>query len=251
MNQPVPPIFVRNLTKSFGPHVAVNNLSLEINQGEIFGFLGPNGAGKTTTIHMLMGFIRPTGGTCRICGLNCHADDENEVLGIRRKVGFVPDVVTFPDFLTGYELLEQAGHLHGLSRHNLRERIFGLLQEHDLTAAADQYPANYSLGMRRKLALAHAQIHNPEVFILDEPTNGLDPNAARDIKQWMVRTAAAGKTIFLSTHLLDMAERYCGRVGVIAKGTLQTVSAPADLKQTLQKESLEEVFFKITEGAEE
>ncbi|MBI4752227.1 MAG: ABC transporter ATP-binding protein [Acidobacteria bacterium] len=240
-------ISIYSLSKAYGTFKALEDLDLHIQPGEIFGFLGPNGAGKTTTINLLMGLIRPTSGTCAIGGFNPHSVEENEILSLRRIVGYVPDATHFPEYLTAYETLEMAGRMHGLSPASRADRLRTVIAQHGLEEVIHQYPTSYSLGMRRKLALAHAQIHDPKIYILDEPTNGLDPYAAREIKVWMTSMAEAGKTILLSTHLLDMAERYCHRVAILNKGRLITVAHPQELKRQLQEASLEDAFFKMTE----
>ena len=232
-----------SLSKVYGSFRAVNAISLEVQPGEIFGFLGPNGAGKTTTIRMLMGMLIPSQGQARILGLDCQKDR----VEVKRRVGYLPDNPVFQDYLRGVEILQFVGEMHGLSGQLLVERVTQLLEQFSLTDAAYEFAVNYSMGMKRKLGLACAQIHNPDVYILDEPTNGLDPIAQREVQNWILESARAGKTIFLSTHLLDMAEKLCHRVAIIHRGEILTVGSPQQLKDQLSAGgSLEEVFFAVT-----
>jgi len=236
-----------DLAKSFGEFVAVQGLSTRIDRGEVYGFLGPNGAGKTTTIRMLMGILVPTRGRAVIDGLDCHADR----VEVKRRVGYLPDIPTFYDFLRGREILEFVARMHGQNRADARMHAGGLLDDLGLGDATEEYAVNYSAGMKRKLALACALIHDPPVLILDEPTNGLDPRASRDVQERLRTSAAQGKTIFLSTHLLDMAERLCTRVGIIHKGELVAEGSIGDLKKKLVAGgSLEEIFLQVTEPDE-
>lgn len=240
----MPAIECNELTKDYGAFRALNRLSLQVAPGEIFGFLGPNGAGKTTTIRLLMGMLIPTSGTARVDGLDCHADRAE----VKRKVGYLPDNPTFPEYLRGREVLQFMGEMHGLQNDLLNDRIDQYLKQFVLTEAASDFAVNYSAGMKRKLALACAHLHDPQVYILDEPTNGLDPMATRDIQNWILSGARTGKTIFLSTHLLDMAEKLCSRVGIILRGELLAVDTPQKLKERLcPGGSLEEAFFRVTE----
>ena len=233
------------LGKRYGEFTAVRDLSLSIARGEVFGFLGPNGAGKTTTIRMLMGILVPSSGRARIEGLDCHRDGPE----VKRKVGYLPDAPAFYDFLRGREIVQFVAEMHGLSRPEAAARAGALLAEQGLADAAEEFASNYSTGMKKKLGLACALVHDPPVLILDEPTNGLDPRAQRDVQERLRSAAAAGKTVFLSTHLLDMAERVCTRVGIIHQGALVSSGPVSELCATLASgASLEEVFLKVTEG---
>jgi ABC-2 type transport system ATP-binding protein len=236
------------LSKTYGELTAVRDLDFRVEQGEVLGFLGPNGAGKTTTIRMMMGILVPTGGRVTIDGLDCQRDR----VAVKRRVGYLPDNPMFYDYLRGREILAFVGEMHGLSRREAQRRAAALLVDVALEDAAEEYAVNYSAGMKRKLALACALIHDPPVLVLDEPTNGLDPRAARDVQERLRVSAAQGKTIFLSTHLLNMAERLCSRVAIIDKGELVAVAPVRDLQETvLPGGSLEEVFLKVTQGEDE
>ncbi|HEY7553131.1 MAG TPA: ABC transporter ATP-binding protein [Hyphomicrobiaceae bacterium] len=235
------------LGKRYGEFVAVRDLTFSVASGEVFGFLGPNGAGKTTTIRMLMGILVPSSGRAAIDGLDCNLAR----VEVKRRVGYLPDAPIFYDFLRGREILEFVGEMHGQTRRDARANAVRLLDELALADAAEEYAVNYSTGMRKKLGLACALIHDPSVLILDEPTNGLDPRAAREVQDLLLGGAARGKTIFLSTHLLDMAERLCTRLGIIHKGELVAVGALDALRrEVVPGGTLEEVFLRATEAEE-
>jgi len=237
-------IDIEGLAKRYGDFAAVRDLTLSIGRGEVFGFLGPNGAGKTTTIRMLMGILVPSAGRARIDGLDCHRDGAE----VKRRVGYLPDAPAFYDFLRGREILQFVAEMHGLPRPEAARRTDALLQEQGLADAAEEFASNYSTGMKKKLGLACALVHDPPVLILDEPTNGLDPRAQRDVQERLRAASAAGKTVFLSTHLLDMAERLCTRVGIIHQGALVSVGPVGELRTTLAAGgTLEEVFLKMTD----
>jgi ABC-2 type transport system ATP-binding protein len=233
----------QGLSKQYGSFDAVHPLDLQISSGELFGFLGPNGAGKTTTIRMMMGLLVPSSGSVQIDGLDCHADNTE----VKRRIGYLPDNPIFYDYLRGHEILQFVGEMHGLPRAEAKQRTQRLLKEFSLDDASEEFAVNYSMGMKKKLALACALIHEPRVLILDEPINGLDPRAAREVNERLLQCAAQGMTIFVSTHLLDMAERLCSRVGIIhhgklvATGTLDQISAA-----TATNGSLEEIFLSLT-----
>ena len=236
------------VSKTYGDFTAVRKLALAVDRGEVFGFLGPNGAGKTTTIRMMMGILVPSDGRITIDGLDCQADR----VEVKRRVGYLPDNPIFYDYLRGREIVAFVGEMHGQPRDEAQRRTAALLVELALEDAAEEFAVNYSTGMKKKLGLACALVHDPAVLILDEPTNGLDPRASRHVQDRIRVSAAQGKTIFLSTHLLDMAERLCGRVGIIDKGDLVAVGPLKDLQDTLVPGgSLEEVFLKVTQADED
>jgi ABC-2 type transport system ATP-binding protein len=236
-------ISFHRLRKDYGGFTAVRDLTLDIGKGEVFGFLGPNGAGKTTTIRMMMGILVPTSGHVAIDGLDCQRDR----VEVKRRVGYLPDNPMFYDYLRGREILVFVAEMHGLARREAETRADRLLHDLRLEDAAEDYAVNYSTGMKKNLGLACALIHDPPVLVLDEPTNGLDPRAARDVQERLRLAAAQGKTIFLSTHLLDMAQRLCSRVGIIDRGDLVAAGPLAELQDKLVPGgSLEEVFLKVT-----
>jgi ABC-2 type transport system ATP-binding protein len=237
-------IELQGLAKRYGAFEAVRDLTLRVEQGEVFGFLGPNGAGKTTTIRMMMGILVPTSGRIEIAGFDAQAARTD----VNRRVGYLPDSPIFYDFLRAREILEFVGEMQGLSRADARARAAVLLQEFALDEAAEEFAVNFSMGMKKKLGLACALIHDPPVLILDEPTNGLDPRAAHDVQERLRLAAAAGKTIFLSTHLLPMAEKLCSRIGIIHKGALVESGTLDMLRSKVALDaSLEQLFLKLTE----
>ena len=196
---------------------------------------------------MIMGILVPSSGHVTINGLDCQTDSTE----VKRLVGYLPDSPIFYDFLRGREILEFVGEMHGQSRGAARQNAERLLNEFSLDEASEEYGVNYSMGMKKKLGLACALIHDPRVLILDEPTNGLDPRAARDVQDRLHRCAAEGKTIFLSTHLLDMAERLCSRLGIVHNGELAGLGTFASLREkVVPGGTLEEVFLKMTGAAE-
>jgi ABC-2 type transport system ATP-binding protein len=235
------------LSKSYGSFRALAPLNLTVPRGEMFGFLGPNGAGKTTTIRLMMGILVPSGGSIRIAGLDCHRESAE----VKRHVGYLPDSPIFYDYLRGREILQFVGEMHGLSPAESSLRADRLLTDLGLESVTEEFAVNYSMGMKKKLGLACALIHEPSVLILDEPTNGLDPRASRDVQQRLRKSADEGTTIFLSTHILEMAERLCSRIGIVHHGDLVATGTPQELKQNVTAGgTLEEVFLAVTAESE-
>jgi len=225
----------------------VDDLSLAIRPGEIYGFLGPNGAGKTTTIKMLVGLLEPNAGHAWIAG----HDVWTEPLPAKAALGYVADRAMLYARLTGREFLQFLAQMRGIPQQEAHERIEYLLDLLELTGRADSPCGQYSFGMKRKLALAGALLHRPPVLILDEPLSGLDPRSARRLKDLFAELAAGGATIFLSTHDLATAESVCHRVGIIHKGRLLTEGSAHDLRQFAAAPSLESVFLTLTAEQEE
>ncbi len=242
-------IEINNLLKRYGDKAAVNNVSLQVKAGEVFGFLGPNGAGKTTTIKVIVGLLQPTSGTVKVAGY----DVQTQPLPAKAASGYVPDTPNLYAKLTGRELLRFVGDLYNLERKQVAQRTEELLQMFDLTAAADDTVDSYSHGMQQKASLAAALMHDPKVLVLDEPTVGLDPKSARLIKDILRQMAERGAAIFLSTHILEIAERMCDRIGIINKGELIAVGTMEELRRLGKagETSLEDIFLGLTGGAEE
>jgi ABC-2 type transport system ATP-binding protein len=235
-----------SLGKTFGEKAALRGLTLRVEPGEVMGFLGPNGSGKTTTIRLLMGLLLPTSGRASILGRDCHA----EAVLLKRDVGYLPEDPFLYPYLTGLELLELVAGLHGLDRAEARRRAAASAERFGLGRDGAAFTVTYSLGMRKRLALAAALVHDPKVLILDEPTNGLDPRGAREMRSLISELADKGRTVFLSTHLLDAAERICHRVAIVREGVLQTVGTPAELRArhaAAPDSSLEDLFLRVTE----
>jgi ABC-2 type transport system ATP-binding protein len=243
----LPLIETFNLVKRFGTKTAVDDISFSVNAGEIFGFLGPNGAGKTTTIKMIVGLLQPSAGSVRVSGYDIQAQS----LQAKAASGYVPDEPNLYAKLTGRELLRFVGDLYGVERGQVERRIDELLRLFDLSQAADDTIDSYSHGMQQKTAIATALVHDPKVLVLDEPTVGLDPKSARLIKDILRQMAERGSAIFLSTHILEIAERMCDRIGIIYQGRLIAMGTMDELRHHGQAESsLEDIFLGLTGGAE-
>lgn len=239
----VPAVQLEKLSRQYGEFHAVRDMDLEVAPGEIFGLLGPNGAGKTTTIRMLMGILQATSGRALVLGHDCFAERAE----VMRHVGYLPDEPIFYDYLKGSEILRFVGEMHGLDPEASKARADEYVQRLELGDALEEYAVNYSKGMRKKLAIITALLHEPSVLILDEPTNGLDPYATRTFHEIMREKATHGKAVFFSTHLLDQVEKLCQRVGIVSKGKLAAVGPLEELRSRLAPGgSLEEIFFSVT-----
>jgi ABC-2 type transport system ATP-binding protein len=240
---------IKNLTKKYDSFVAVDGLSLEVRSGELFGFLGPNGAGKTTTIKMVCGLLRPTSGAIEVEGF----DIVKEPLRAKAVLGLVPDAPVLYKKLTGREFVRFAGELYRVDPRTMVKRIDDLVRLLDMGESADNLIETYSHGMKQKTSLMAALVHDPKVVVLDEPTVGLDPRSAKIVKDVLKALCTMGKTVFMSTHILEIAERVCDRVGIINKGRLVAVGSIAELKNksTEGGVSLEDVFLELTGGPEE
>ncbi len=239
-----PAVWARGLIRRFGKKTAVDDVSLSIEPGEFYGLLGPNGAGKTTTIKMIVGLLRPTAGSAGIGSF----DTWRQPIEVKRRVGVLPEEFNLYDRLTGSELLDFTGAIHHLSKVDTRERRDELLHLLDLEDAASVLVADYSRGMRKKLALAAAVIHAPPVLFLDEPFEGVDPVSARLIRRLLQTYTAQGATIVFSSHVMDLVERLCTKVGIMLHGRLVAESTPADLKA--RHGTMEDAFMSAV-GAED
>ncbi len=247
MPDTIPLIEISHLIKRYGDKPAVDDVSLNVYGGEILGFLGPNGAGKTTTIKVIVGLLQPTSGTVRVAGY----DVQTQPLQAKAASGYVPDEPNLYPKLSARELLRFVGDLYDLDRSQSARRSEELLKLFDLADAGDDLIDSYSHGMRQKTALAAALLHAPQVLVLDEPTVGLDPKSARLIKDILRQLAERGTAVFLSTHILEIAERMCDRIGIINKGRLIAVGTMAELRALSGGEtSLEDIFLELTGGAE-
>src|SRR6266704_2416475 len=239
MDSSSPAIEIRDLRKLYGSKAAVDGLSLSVARGSFFGFLGPNGAGKSTTIRMLTGLIPPTSGSIALLGMPM-PDQEIE---IKKRIGLVPDESLLFDRLTGAEFLEFVGRMYGLARPVARERARGLLELFELEDNPRKLIAEYSKGMRKRVAMAASLIHHPDLFLMDEPFEGVDAVGARLMKDIMTDQVKRGATIFLTTHVLEVVERLCDRVAIINHGRIVTSGALADLRAG--GESLEDAFVRM------
>jgi ABC-2 type transport system ATP-binding protein len=241
-----PAILAQGLRKVYGQHLAVKNVDLVVNQGEIVGFLGPNGAGKTTTLKMLTGLLKPTEGTAAIMGHNIQTDP----VRAKSQFGYVPDTPNLYGKLSGWEYLRFMARLYRVP-FDLAERRSGeLLRIFDLSEAATDMIEGYSHGMQQKMALAGALVHDPKVLFLDEPTVGLDPRSARLIKDLLMQLKSRGVAVFFSTHILEIAERMCDRVMIINNGEIVAAGTLEQLRGLRGQGSLEDIFLSVTGGQE-
>jgi len=237
-------IQLANIVKRYGSKIAVTGLNLTVPPGEIFAFLGPNGAGKTTTIKMLCGLLVPTEGSVTIGGFNLqtHGDEA------RRLISYVPDQPFLYDKLTGREFLQFTCDLYGMSQKEAPGKIARVIELFHLDEFVDDLTERYSHGMRQRTVFAAAFVHDPKLLIADEPTVGLDPKSIRELKVLLRQQAAAGVTIFLSTHTLDIAQELADRIGIIDRGQLLACGTMAELRHQAESGgTLEDLFLKITE----
>ncbi len=221
-------IEARNLTRKFGGATAVDSLDLTINDGEVFGFIGPNGAGKTTTIRMMTCLISPTSGSVLINGLDVNRPDE--ALQIRSKIGFLPEVPGLYETLSAYKNLDFYAALYDVPADKRERRIKELLETLGIWNRKDDIVGKFSKGMKQKIAIARALVHEPEFLFLDEPTSGLDPEASLTVRTFLLELKKEGRTIFINTHNLDDAERLCDTIGVM-KTRLLATGSPAELSR--------------------
>ena len=237
-------IDLRNLTKKFGNFTAVDNLTLTIPQGEFFGFLGPNGAGKTTTIKMMAGLFTPTSGEIHINGFNAFT----QPIETKQAFSYVPDQPFLYDKLTGREFLYFIGGLYSIEKKALARQIAEVVEHFDIGDWVDKRSEDYSQGMRQRITIAAAMIHNPRTMIIDEPMIGLDPLSAKIVKDTLKEKARSGVTIFMSTHSLPVAEELCDRIGIIKNGKLVFVGTLDTLEGLKKKHDgkFESVFIELT-----
>jgi ABC-2 type transport system ATP-binding protein len=237
-------ISIKRLVKNFDSVLAVDGLNLEIPAGELFGFIGPNGAGKTTTIKLLVGLLKPSSGTICIDGVAL----EQDPIQVKKIIGYIPDRPFIYNKLTGWEYLEFVAGLYSLDMDTVRIRAEKYFTFFDLQKFADELIEGYSHGMRQKLIIAGALIHEPRVIIVDEPLVGLDPKGARQVKQLFQDLCKNGTTIFMSTHSLGVAETMCDRVGIIQKGKMIALGTVEQLRLQAEHQhgDLEAVFLKLT-----
>jgi ABC-2 type transport system ATP-binding protein len=238
-------IALTDLTKQYGRVLAVNKLNLVVPKGEIFGFIGPNGAGKTTTIRIMGGILAPTAGTVIIDGI----DMSREPARAKKRIGFIPDRPFLYEKLTGWEFLNFSADLYGVPKNIFQKKAAELLRIFSLWEWAHELIESYSHGMKQRLIFAAAFLHEPTVIIVDEPMVGLDPMGIRLVKDLLQEKAREGKTIFMSTHSLGVAEDICDRIGIIHHGALVATGNVNDLKRTagFEDADLEAVFLRITE----
>jgi len=246
MSRSPPAIEADGLAKRYDREVAVQGVDLSVPHGTVYGFLGPNGAGKTTTIRMLVTLLRPTSGTARIDGHSIEHRDR-----VAERVGYLPETPPLYEELTGREQLEYTAGLRDIPDEAAAERIGELLERFDLAGDADRRVSTYSTGMRGKVGIIQAILHDPAVLFLDEPTSGLDPRAARTVRETIADLAAGETTVFLSTHILPVVDELADTVGVLYDGRLVAEGSPEALKRRAgadEGRSLEDAFLAVTDG---
>ncbi len=242
-------ITLENLTKKYGSSTAVNDVSFQVKKGELFGFLGPNGAGKTTTIKMLIGLLEPTLGAANIMGINMW----DNPLGAKKYISYVPDQPNLYPKLTGREYLEFIASVFQMDAATFENNADELLLLFNLKDRADELIESYSHGMKQKIAICGALVHDPAILFLDEPTVGLDPKSARDLKDILRSRCDEGMTVFMSTHILEIAEQMCDRIGIISDGNMITLGTMDELRmlEGTSEGTLEDIFLELTGGEEE
>jgi len=237
-------IRLTGLTKRYGSFTAVNAIDLAVPRGELFGFLGPNGAGKTTTLRMIAGILRPTAGTVEIGGVDIAKDP----IAAKMKLGFIPDRPFIYEKLTGAEFMRFVAGLYDQEGPEVEHRTRELLALFDLEEWQDELVESYSHGMRQKLIISSAFVHRAEVIVVDEPMVGLDPKAARILKDLFREYTRRGNTIMMSTHTLEVAEALCDRIAIVQAGKIRACGTMAELRQNAEAgaEGLEQIFLKLT-----
>ncbi|MBC7908926.1 MAG: ABC transporter ATP-binding protein [Pyrinomonadaceae bacterium] len=251
----MPAVETVDLVRRFGDFTAVDRISLRVRRGQFFGFLGPNGAGKSTTIKMLTGLLAPTSGRISVLG----RDIQTEPLEVKRRIGVVPEDLNLFERLTGAEMLTFTGRMYGLHRQEIAERTAELLDLMELDAEPKKLIVEYSHGMKKKLSLACALIHRPEILFLDEPFEGIDAIASRTLKDLLSRLTARGLTVFLTSHVLEIVERLCTDIAIISAGRLVASGSLDELRRGIRLEgdgqqpasplSLEDYFIRVIGGA--
>jgi ABC-2 type transport system ATP-binding protein len=235
-----------DVTKKYGSHCAVDAISLSVAPGELFAFLGPNGAGKTTTIKLIAGLLRPTAGEVRVCGRTIGLDG----VAARARIAYVPDSPFLYEKLTGREFLRFVGEMYDVPPDAFKQRFGVLTDRLGVEPFLDRMIETYSHGMKQRVVLTSALIHDPQVLLIDEPMVGLDPKTVRSVKDLMREMTDAGRTVFMSTHTLEVAEAVADRIGIIHRGILVTVGTLAELRERAsQQTSLEDIFLGLTADA--
>jgi ABC-2 type transport system ATP-binding protein len=237
-------IEVVGLTKRYGELLAVDNVSFTVHQGEILGYLGPNGAGKSTTVKMLTGILAPSGGSILIDGAELHGD----AVSMKQRIGYVPESGGLYESLTGFEFLQLVGRLYHMDDAVVHYKAQEFLRLFDLNGVMHERLSSYSKGMRQKVLISSALIHNPDVLFFDEPLSGLDANSMLVFKELVRHLAEQGKTIFYCSHVLDVVERLCHRAIIIDRGKIVADARMDELKTMTEQTSLEDVFKQLTDA---
>ncbi|MFL9482896.1 ABC transporter ATP-binding protein [Chitinophagaceae bacterium LWZ2-11] len=239
------PVIVTNkLTKKFGDFIATNEISFEVNKGEIFGFLGANGAGKTTAMRMLCGLSTPSSGSATIAGFDVYRQPEE----IKKNIGYMSQKFSLYEDLTILENINFFGGIYGLSNKQIKSKSDELITELGLQSEAKKLVASLPLGWKQKLSFSVAVIHQPAIVFLDEPTGGVDPVTRRQFWDLIYNASANGVTIFVTTHYMDEAE-YCNRISIMVDGRIEALDTPANLKKQFEATSMDEVFYRLARNA--
>src|SRR5437899_8836251 len=244
MASPGPAVEVTHLRKTYGYNIALNDVTLNVNPGEVRGLLGPNGSGKSTLMKTLVGLLKPSSGFARVLGLDVNKDSMN----VKRAVGYVPETPRLYEFLTAAEYLDFIADVRGLGYEEKKERIPRLIESLDLEGRQGETITGYSQGMKQKVAIMGAILHHPKVLLMDEPLNGLDPKSARVVKELIHSLARDGVTTIFSTHVLEIAEAICDRLTILQNGRVLAEGTAEELrdKAGLSHYGLEDVFLKLT-----
>lgn len=240
-------IEVEGLGKSFDGKAVLAGVDFAVARGSVFGYIGPNGAGKSTTVKILVGMLQSFQGTARVAGVDVRADP----LGVKRRIGYVPENANLYEVLTPFEYLTFAGRLHGLAEQLIQRRALGLLEGFELAGRAHSRIGSLSKGMRQKVLLSAALLHDPDILFLDEPLAGLDVRSVIVIKELIRGFAAAGRTIFYCSHVMDVVERVCDRIAILANGSIAAIGSFEELAARAAETSLEQVFRRLTGGGDE
>ncbi|MBE3137949.1 MAG: ATP-binding cassette domain-containing protein [Thermoplasmata archaeon] len=235
-------INIKNLTKKFEDIIAVDSINLTIKKGELFGLLGPNGAGKTTTINILCGLLKPTSGLAEVAGYSVQKDP----VRVKEIIGVCPQDTAVYSFLTGRENVELFGRLHSMPKEQLKQTVDSLLEKLSLTQDAKKRLGKYSGGMKRRINLVMALVHNPEIAFLDEPTVAMDPQSRHVVWEFIKELKQQRKTVILTTHYMEEAEFLCDRVGIIDHGRIIALDSPKELMKKYHAKNLEDVFIRLT-----
>ena len=235
---------LQNVVKRYNEILAVDNVDLNIKKGEIFGLLGPNGSGKSTTLKMLIGLVQPDSGSVNVLGV----DVQNEPVAVKQQVGYVPESPRLYEFLTGIEYLDFIGDVYGMQTEEKKNRINEYLKALQLEGREGDMITGYSDGMKQKIALISAFLHRPKLLIMDEPLSALDPRSARIIKDFLHQLKAQGVTTIMSTHVLEIAQAVCDRIGIMYQGKILALGNIKELRQMakLPDSGLEDIFLKLT-----
>lgn len=236
-------IKTEKLTKKFGDFTAVDEITFDVNVGEIFGFLGANGAGKTTAIKMLIGLSRPTGGKAWVAGYDVDSDTEK----IKQSIGYMSQKFSLYEDLSVQQNIEFYGGIYGLRRKEIRRKTDEIIQKLNLEERAKKVVGDLPLGWKQRLAFAVAGVHDPKIIFLDEPTGGVDPVTRRQFWEMIYESASHGVTIFVTTHYMDEAE-YCDRISIMVDGEIKALGTPGELKTKLSSETMDDVFIKLARG---